>query len=78
MVKIILLIKNNSLWHWVADPTVPTNRKNDVPYRAGESYTSVIDHYIVSPNLIAEEVAVHDLQFQFSDHQPVYMKVRLK
>jgi len=65
-------------WHWVADPTVPTNRKNDVPYTAGESYTSVIDHYIVSPNLIAEEVAVQDLQFQFSDHQPVYMKVRLK
>lgn len=65
-------------WHWVADPTIPTNRKNDVPYTAGETYTSVIDHYIVSPNLEVEEVRVHDLEFKFSDHQPVYLRVRLK
>lgn len=65
-------------WHWISDPSIPTNRKNDVPYAAGKSYTTVIDHYIVSPNLEVEDVAVKDLQFQFSDHQPVYMKVKMR
>lgn len=64
-------------WQWVADVSVPTNRKLDKPYVKGVSYTSVIDHYLISPNLQVDSVAVIDLDFAYSDHQPVYLKVTL-
>lgn len=64
-------------WKWVADTTVPTNRKLDKPYSKNESYTSVIDHYLVSPNLRVDSVEVIDLDFAYSDHQPVYLKVSI-
>jgi endonuclease/exonuclease/phosphatase family metal-dependent hydrolase len=64
-------------WQWVADTTVPTNRKLDKPYVKGDSYTSVIDHYLISPNLQVDSVAVIDLDFAYSDHQPVYLKVSI-
>jgi len=64
-------------WKWVADPTIPTNRKLDVPYTKGSSYTTVIDHFMISPNVKVLKVNVVDLQFQFSDHQPVILEVEL-
>jgi len=64
-------------WQWVSDQTTPTNRKLDIPYDAGVSYTSVIDYYILSPNLRVDSVSVIDMQFKYSDHQPVYLKVTL-
>lgn len=65
-------------WQWVADGTTSTNRKLDKPYDAELSYTSVLDYYILSPNLQADSVAVINMDFAFSDHQPVYLKVSLK
>ncbi|NNE54982.1 MAG: endonuclease/exonuclease/phosphatase family protein, partial [Flavobacteriales bacterium] len=64
-------------WQWIADPSTPTNRKNETAYVRGQTYTSVIDHYAVSPNVVVEEVKVYDLDFQFSDHQPVQLRIRL-
>ncbi|MFT4682804.1 MAG: endonuclease/exonuclease/phosphatase family metal-dependent hydrolase [Flavobacteriales bacterium] len=61
---------------WNADATTPTNRKLNTVYNAN-SYTSVIDHFVVSANLEVEEVKVIDLHFKYSDHQPVMIKVRL-
>ncbi len=63
-------------WRWVADPNTPTNRKLSTPY-GPESYTSVIDHFAVSPNLEVLEVQGVNLDFRFSDHQPVKLRVAL-
>ncbi|NQX92611.1 MAG: endonuclease/exonuclease/phosphatase family protein [Flavobacteriales bacterium] len=63
-------------WKWVADPTTPTNRKLDHVY-SENSYTSVIDHFAVSPNIEVLSVKTIDLDFQFSDHQPVELTIVL-
>jgi len=65
-------------WQWISDQTIPTNRKLDIPFDAELSYTSVIDYYILSPNLQADSVAVINMDFAYSDHQPVYLKVSIK
>lgn len=64
-------------WRWVADPTVPTNRKLNAPF-SDATYTTVIDHFAVSPNVVVEGVKGVDLRFAYSDHQPVKMRIRLK
>lgn len=64
-------------WKWVADPMIPTNRKLSTPY-SPDSYTSVIDHFAVSPNLEVIEVNGINLDFRYSDHQPVKLRVALK
>jgi endonuclease/exonuclease/phosphatase family metal-dependent hydrolase len=65
-------------WQWVYDPTVPTNRKTDFIYEKGASFITLIDFYLISPNVEVKEVKGIDLDFAASDHQPVYMEVRLK
>lgn len=61
---------------WVADSSIPTNRKLTTVYNE-DSYTSVIDHFVISPNLSVEKVGVMDLNFKYSDHQPVKLTVKL-
>lgn len=63
-------------WRWVADVTTPTNRKLNAPY-SPQSYTTVIDHFAVSPNLNVLAVKGIDQQFAWSDHQPVKLTVKL-
>lgn len=63
-------------WRIVADPSIPTVRTNERPYRRGENYTTVIDGFIISPNVAAESVTGFDLDFQHSDHQPVRARFR--
>ena len=65
-------------WKWVADVNTPTNRKLDKPYSKDLSYTSVIDHFLVSPNVHVDSIKVIDMDFRYSDHQAVYLKVTVK
>jgi len=65
-------------WQWVYDPAVSTNRKVTAAYQPGKTYTTVIDFYLISPNVEMLEVKGIDLKFAYSDHQPVKMKVVLK
>ncbi len=65
-------------WQWIYDPRVPTNRKIRTPYVAGESFITLIDFYLISPNLRARLAKTLDQQFRFSDHQPVYLEVELR
>lgn len=65
-------------WQWVYDPNVPTNRSLQAPYVEGETFTSLIDFYLLSPNLAKRNVKGLDLGFQYSDHQPVLLTVQLK
>jgi len=64
-------------WKFAFDPDVPTNRKLKTAYNPEKTYTTVIDYYLISPNVEIVEVKGLDLQFQNSDHQPVKLKVKL-
>ncbi|MES1202848.1 MAG: endonuclease/exonuclease/phosphatase family protein [Pseudomonadota bacterium] len=63
-------------WRIGADPRISSVRTNERPYKAGENYTTVIDGFIVSPDVEIEGVTTRDLGFAFSDHQPVLLKAR--
>jgi endonuclease/exonuclease/phosphatase family metal-dependent hydrolase len=64
-------------WTWAFDSDHPTNRRVAVPYDPETSLTTVIDYYLLSPNLSVEEIRTIDLDFRSSDHQPVLLKARL-
>lgn len=65
-------------WQWIYDPEVPTIRSTSTPYDATKSFTSLIDFYLVSPNIEMKSITGIDHEFDFSDHQAVEMKVRLQ
>lgn len=64
-------------WETAYDASVPTNRHLDRPL-SDNSFKTVIDFYIVSPNVQVNTVKGIDLGFAYSDHQPVYLEVILK
>ncbi len=65
-------------WSWAYDPSLPTNRRVSTPYQQATSLTTVIDYYLLSPNIKAEEVETINTGFQYSDHQPVRLKASLR
>lgn len=65
-------------WQFAYDAGVPTNRKLAKPYDRDSTFCTVIDYFLLSPNVEVNEVRNVDLDFRFSDHQPVYLEVRLK
>lgn len=74
------ILRNDQLpagWRWESDINVYTNRKMTTVY-GPDCYKSVIDHFVVSPNLETVKVEGIDLDFAFSDHQPVKLSVKLK
>lgn len=64
-------------WAWIYDPTQPTNRKLRTPYVEGESFITLIDFFLISPNLQAVQVKTIDQDFRVSDHQPVWLELAL-
>ncbi|NNC94450.1 MAG: endonuclease/exonuclease/phosphatase family protein [Chitinophagales bacterium] len=65
-------------WTWGYDSEVPTNRKLAKPYDPETTFTTVIDFYLCSPNIEITKIKTHDLDFAYSDHQPVELHVLLK
>lgn len=57
--------------------TVPTCRTCDIPYTKGVNYTAVLDGFIVSDNVTASAENI-DLDFQYSDHNPVLLTFTLQ
>lgn len=64
-------------WKWAYQTTVPTNRSLEAPYDPTNSPTTVIDYFLLSPNLEVLSVQGIDLGFRDSDHQPVLLKFRI-
>jgi len=64
-------------WQWAFDPSVATIRSSSHPYVTDSTYISLIDFYLVSPNVSIEKVEGVDMDFEFSDHQPVRLEIRL-
>ena len=65
-------------WKWAYDATTPSNRNVVYAYDPKKTYTTLIDFFLLSPNVELMEVKGLDVQFAYSDHQPVQMKAKLK
>ena len=65
-------------WQWVYDANTPTNRRLDIAYSRGKTLTTVIDYFLLSPNVRPLAYKITDLGFENSDHQPVSIKIALK
>jgi len=63
-------------WKWIYDSKTPTNRFLDQCYSPNNE-TTILDFFLISPNLQAISVKTIDLQFQHSDHNPVIIEVEL-
>lgn len=62
-------------WSCVSNYSVPTNRELKNTFDKTQSKVQIIDFYYISPNLKVKEIKGIDMEFEFSDHQPVYMEV---
>lgn len=65
-------------FHWAVDPNVMTVRDLATEYIEGETFETIIDGFLVSPNIEVVSVYGHDLGFEYSDHNPVTCILRLK
>ncbi len=65
-------------WQYAYDPQYPTNRDVDIPYTDGKTKTTLIDFFVLSPNLGLISAKTIPNGFKESDHQPVSMKIVLK
>ena len=64
-------------WTWSYDPKTPTNRSVEFPYRPVSTPTTVIDFFLLSPNITINSVNCVNLNFEASDHNPVLINVNL-
>lgn len=65
-------------FQWAVDPTVWTVRDDVKKYVEGENFVTIIDGFLVSPNVEIVNVHGNDLKFENSDHNPVSAEFKLK
>jgi len=65
-------------WSWGFDPAVPTNRSLTTTLVPGETFTSIIDGFLVSPNVEILRTEGIDLGFEYSDHNPLLILLKMK
>ena len=56
----------------------PSVRDNDIPYTPGTSFVATVDGFIVSDNVEVIALDNADLEFLYSDHNPVVLEFVLK
>jgi len=64
-------------WQWAYDRSKPSLRATDKPYVAGENFITVVDGFLVSPEIQVGFVTTTDLSFEHTDHHPVRLEVGL-
>lgn len=64
-------------WKWVYDNKKPSNRSVISAYDPETTTTTVIDIFLLSPNIRDISVECINLNFENSDHNPVRIKVKL-
>ena len=64
-------------WKYAYDPTTASVRESHMPYDAHRSRRSVIDFFLISPDLKIKRVKGLNQGFRYSDHQPVYLEVEV-
>jgi hypothetical protein len=65
-------------WKWIYDNRIPSNRSVVAAYDPSATTTTVIDLFLLSPNIESISVECINLDFENSDHNPVRMKVKLQ
>ncbi|MCH4891113.1 endonuclease/exonuclease/phosphatase family protein [Acidaminobacter sp. JC074] len=65
-------------WTFGYGDGAPTYRLLNEPYKEGFTQTGIIDGFLVSPNVSLVSSEVLDLNFKYSDHNPVQIVVTLK
>ena len=65
-------------WAFGLDSSVPSVRTLHRPYEAGVNYVTVVDGFLVSPNVAIERVETTDLGFRHTDHHPVLASLRMR
>ncbi len=58
-------------WRVVFDDRTPTVRTLNAPYLSGQNYTTIVDGFVISPNVELKQVSTSDLGFELADHHPV-------
>jgi endonuclease/exonuclease/phosphatase family metal-dependent hydrolase len=66
-----------SEWKWIYDNSRPSNRSVITSYDPSTTTTTVIDIFLLSPNIRDISIECLNLNFENSDHNPVRIKVRL-
>lgn len=69
---------NPNGFRWIADESIPTSRTMDIKYKKGENLLSIIDGFLVSDNIDVTSVKGTNLEFKYTDHNPVTMNFKLK
>lgn len=64
-------------WKYAFDPNVPTNRDLIEPYKKNQTKISIIDFFIVSPNVEIKNCKTYSLNFENSDHNPIQLTFSL-
>jgi len=65
-------------WHWAYPKDMATMRTSERIYEKGKNYTTIFDGFILSPNIEIINVTGINLDFEYSDHQPVSIEIKLK
>lgn len=64
-------------WVYAYDPSHTTNRDVDIPYLEGSTFSTLIDFFVLSPNVRLRSVKTIPSGYREADHQPVVLKVVL-
>ncbi|MDY0217061.1 MAG: endonuclease/exonuclease/phosphatase family protein [Bacteroidales bacterium] len=65
-------------WQWVYGKEIPTQRFLNEPFLKGKTATSLLDYFLVSPNIEVLELKILPDNFKHSDHMPVLMRFKAK
>lgn len=65
-------------WQWVYSQEISTQRFLNEPFVKGKTVTSLLDYYLVSPNIEVLELKILPDNFKHSDHMPVLMRFKAK
>jgi endonuclease/exonuclease/phosphatase family metal-dependent hydrolase len=63
-------------WQWVFAKDKPTQRFLNEVFTKGKTTTSLLDYFLVSPNVEVLEINILPDNFENSDHMPVLMRFR--
>lgn len=64
-------------YSWYIDKKTPSFRSLADAYDMGRTFVAVTDGFLVSDNILVQEVETHDDNFQNSNHNPVSIQLKL-
>ena len=68
----------DSSYRIIYDKEVNTVRSDNIPYEKGKNFETIIDGFLVSPNIEVVKVKTKDCGFRYTDHNPVTMTFKMK